>query len=114
MEVFGKERHFLLTVGAATEIASFCPNGDLSRIVELMNDSYDKSMIYIAKLIVALNKGYEQRQKFETGESNEPLTLEMVMALDMQDIAVLQREALNAFTRDSKTTVKTQSKKKTD
>ena len=114
MEVFGKERHFLLTVGAATEIASFCPDGDLSRIGELMAESYDKSMVYVSKIIVALNKGYEQRQKFETGECSEPLTIEMVMALDMQDIALLRREALSAFSRDSKTTIKTQSKKKTE
>lgn len=114
MVVFGKERHFLLTVGAAAEISALCPDGDLGRIGEILGANYDTSILSIAKVIVALNKGYEQRQKFETGEAGEPLTVEMVLALDMQDLAVLQRDALRAFTRDTKTTVKTQSKKKTD
>ena len=114
MVVFGTERHFLLTVGAASEIASLCPDGDISRIGEIMGASYDKSMVSIAKVIVALNKGYEQRQRFEGGETHDPLTVDMLMALDIADLTRLQNEALKAFSRDSKQSIKTQSKKKTE
>lgn len=114
MVVFGKERRFLLTVGASAEIAELCPDGDLSRLSEVLSAPYVQSMQSIARIIVALNKGYEQRQKFNGEEYNDPLTVDMVMSLDTDEVRELQREALSAFRRDTKTTIKTESKKKTE
>ena len=99
MLIHGKERGFALTIGATIEIAEFCPNGDISRIADaITKGGYARQMTNICKLIVALNKGYEERRAFEeAGYTPDPLTENEVRTLTTADLAILQAEAMAAF-----------------
>lgn len=114
MIIKGKERGFALTIGATIEIAEFCPNGDISRIADaITKGGYARQMTNICKLIVALNKGYEERKAFEgPGYVPDPLTERDVRALTTADLTELQAEAMAAFGRDAETTVETKPSKK--
>lgn len=117
MIIHGKERGFALTIGATIEIAEFCPNGDISRIGDaITKGGYARQMTNICKLIVALNRGYEERKAFEevgVGYVPDPLTEQEVRSLTTADLTDLQGEAMAAFGRDSETTVETKPQKKT-
>ena len=114
MIIHGKERGFALTIGATIEIAEFCPNGDISRIGDaITRGGYARQMSNICKLIVALNRGYEERKAFEeNGYVPDPLTEQEVRSLTTADLTALQGEAMAAFSRDAETTVETKPPKK--
>lgn len=112
MVIYGKERGFLMTVGASAEISALCPDGDLSRLAEVFEQPYGKQMHAVAQIIVALNKGYNNAQRFNGGEYCEPLTADMVLALDTATYQKLTAEALRAFTESVKTEVETAPAKK--
>ena len=114
MVIHGKERGFALTIGATIEIAEFCPNGDISKIGDAISrGGYARQMANICKLIVALNKGYEERRAFEeAGYIPDPITEQEVRSLTTKDLTELQGEAMAAFAQDSKTTVETKPPKK--
>ena len=114
MIIHGKDRGFALTIGATIEIAEFCPNGDISRIGDAISSGgYARQMANICKLIVALNRGYEERRAFtEAGYVPDPLTEKEVQSLTTADLTELQGEAMAAFARDSETTVETKPPKK--
>lgn len=116
MIIHGKERGFALTIGATIEIAEFCPRGDISLIGDaITKGGYAKQMSNIVKLIVALNKGYEERKAFEEpGYVPAPLTEAEVRSLTTGDLTLLQNEAMAAFGRDSEKTVETKPQKKED
>ena len=44
MIINGKDRKFLLTIGASAEISDLCPQGDLARLGEVFNQSYAKQI----------------------------------------------------------------------
>lgn len=114
MIIHGKERGFALTIGATIEIAEFCPNGDISKIGDaITRGGYARQMTNICKLIVALNRGYEEKRAFEeAGYVPEPLTEQEVRSLTTTDLTILQNEAMAAFGRDAETTVHTKPPKK--
>lgn len=114
MIIKGKERGFSLTIGATIEIAEFCPGGDISKVAyAITKGGYAKQMSNICKLIVALNRGYEERKAFEDpGYTPDPLTERDVRALTTADLTELQGEAMAAFGRDSASTVETKPPKK--
>ena len=114
MIIDGKERGFALTIGATIEIAEFCPNGDISKIGDAISrGGYARQMANICKLIVALNKGYEERRAFEeAGYIPDPITEQEVRSWTTKDLTELQGEAMAAFAQDSKTTVETKPPKK--
>lgn len=114
MIIHGKERGFCLTIGATIEIAEFCPNGDISKIGDaITKGGYAVQMSNICKMIVALNRGYEERRAFEEpGYVPDPLTEQEVRSLTTTDLTMLQGEAMVAFSRDSETTVETKTPKK--
>lgn len=114
MIIHGKERGFALTIGATIEIAEFCPNGDISRIGDaITRGGFARQMTNICKLIVALNKGYEERRAFEeAGYIPDPITEAEVRSLTTADLTVLQEAAMAAFLKDSETTVEVKPPKK--
>lgn len=114
MVIHGKERGFALTIGATIEIAEFCPNGDISRVGDaITKGGYAKQMRNIVKLIVALNRGYEEKRKFEEpGYASEPLTEAEVASLTTGELTELQVEAMAAFGQDAQSTVETKPSKK--
>lgn len=112
MVIYGKERGFLMTVGASAEISALCPDGDLSRLAEVFEQPYGKQMHAVAQIIVALNKGYNNAQRFNGGEYCEPLTADMVLSLDTETYMALTAEAMKAFNASIKTSVETAPTKK--
>lgn len=98
MEVFGKERGFMMTVGASAEIAKLCPDHRLEKWTEMLRASDDVTSIENrAALIVALNKGYETNRAYsEEGYRPDPLTVEAVLALPNKTFLQLLNEALAA------------------
>ena len=103
MEIYGKNREFLMTVGASAEVAKACPGQKLANLGQLFKASSDdvSSIEGTAKLIVALNRGYEMARSFrEPGYQPDPLTMEQVMSLDMATFRELAAEAGKAMRQD--------------
>ena len=98
MVVYGKERGFLMTVGASAEIAKRCPDRRLENWAAMLRDGDDAATIeHRAALICILNKGYElNRQYTEPGYTAEPLTAEAVLSLPSATFLALLEEALKA------------------
>lgn len=113
MIINGKERGFLLTIGASAEISDLCPQGDLSRLGEVFSQSYAKQIRVTAKLIAAMSRGYENQRHYEdpTYES-DPLTVDEIMTLDTNTFQELTHEVMQKFGADQKPTVEVEDKKK--
>ena len=112
MGINGKERGFLLTIGASAEISELCPQGDLSRLGEVFNQSYAKQIRITARLIAAMSRGYENQKHYED-PSYEPdaLTVDEIMTLDTQMFQELTHEVMQKFGSDQQPTVETEAKK---
>ena len=112
MVINGKERGFLLTIGASAEISELCPQGDLSRLGEVFNQSYAKQIRITARLIAAMSRGYENQKHYED-PSYEPdsLTVDEIMTLDTQTFQELTHEVMQKFGADQQPTVETEAKK---
>ena len=117
MIIHGKERKFLLTVQASIDVAEMCPDGDLSRIGEVLSvdSKLPKSMRMIAKMIAAMSRGFESNRKYEeAGYEPDPLTVDEIMALPMQTLKELQDEALQAFKSSVEPKIELKESKKKD
>lgn len=110
MRIYGKEVGFALTVGASAEVAAMCPGGDLNRVGELLQGDFAETAEFAAKFIVALNKGYVSKKKWE-GETAEEVCFEEIMSLDSRTFFDLQMEAMKAFGEDSEPEIETDAKK---
>ena len=106
MIINGKERNFFLTVGASCAIAELCPDGDVANISELFKGRYSKNMTNLAKFIVAMNRGYEERMHPDA-EKPDVVTVRELMALTKEEFSQAEAEAIAAYIGDSKTTVET-------
>lgn len=113
MEIYGREYGFKLTVGASARIADMCPGGELGKVGELMKGRYSKVTKVGADFIVALSEGYETARKFaEPGYVPQPLTRELLMSLDVKTFTAVQQAAMDAFSRDQRTSVEVEASKK--
>lgn len=113
MQVHGREVGFRFTVGASAKISDLCPDGDISRLGEVLEGQYGKVARDTAAVVVALSEGYEQAQSYEVpGYKPRPLAVDEVMALRMDEFARLQQAALAAWMEDSKPTVEVEPEKK--
>lgn len=113
MKIFGEEYGFALTVGASAEIADLCPDGDLSRIAEVLEGSFSKTVKFTASFISAMAKGYDDEKRYNGEEiTHRPLTVDMVLALPSDVFKEVQDAALAAFRGDMKTTVEVAPPKK--
>lgn len=106
MIIRGKERGFFLTVGAACEIADLCVDGDIQNLRRLFEGKYSQNYRNIAKFIVAMNRGYEERMHPDA-EKPDVLTVREVMALTDDEFYEAEMEAISAYANLSKTTVET-------
>lgn len=104
MIINGTERNFFLSVGASCAIADLCPDGDLANIGALFGGRMGDSMRTIAKFIVALNRGYEDRMHPDAEKPNY-VTIKELMSLSMDEFQQAEAEAFAAYRRDSKTQV---------
>ena len=113
MKIYGREAGFRFTVGASAKISDLCPDGDISRLGEVLEGQYGKVARDSAAIIAALSEGYEEACAFENpGYTPKPLTVEEVLTLRMDEFAQLQQAALAAWTEDSKPTVEVEPEKK--
>lgn len=113
MEVHGREVGFRFTVGASAKISDLCPDGDISRLGEVLEGQYGKVARDSAAIVAALSEGYEQAQAYEApGYKPVPLTVDEVMTLRVDEFARLQQAALAAWMEDSRPTVEVEPEKK--
>ena len=121
MQIYGREVGFRFTVGASAKISDLCPDGDITRLGEVLEGSYGKVVRDTAAIIVAMSEGYATALAFETfGRADiggdwippRPLTIEEVMTLRMDEFSRLQQAALAAWTEDSRPTVEVEPEKK--
>jgi hypothetical protein len=115
MKIFGEEYGFALTVGASAEIAELCPDGDLTRIGELLGGRYANMMNAAAAFVVAMATGYDNLHRYSGEEiTHPPLTVEMLKALPSKEFTEVQSAAMACFAADSKPTVEVAESKKKD
>lgn len=121
MQVHGREVGFRFTVGASAKISDLCPDGDISRLGEVLEGSYGKVVRDTAAIIVAMSEGYAAALAFETfGRADiggdwkppRPLTVDEVLSLRESEFFQLQQAALAAWTEDSTPTVEVEPEKK--
>jgi len=106
MKIFGVEYGFRFSVGAAMEIAKYCPGEKLENLTDLMNEGSAKSIELICKLAEQCSIAFEQAKAFESGEApRQHLTREMALSLEFGQMGELMKEVMAAFSADGKTTV---------
>nr|DAQ03330.1 MAG TPA: hypothetical protein [Caudoviricetes sp.] len=113
MQIYGREVGFRFTVGASAKISDLCPDGDITRLGEVLDGQYGQITRDTAAIMAALSEGYEQARSFEVpGYEPQPLTMEEVLTLRMGEFAQLQQAALTAWAEGSKPTVEVEPEKK--
>lgn len=117
MNIYGKDYGFALTIRAQQRIAELCPGQDIGRMNELFGDGKATagSIELSARLCVILSEGYEAKRCFEDLDHKfDPLTMDIVMSLEMDEFEQLQAEAQACYKRDKSPTVATEPPKKND
>lgn len=113
MKIYGEEYGFMLTVGSSAEVSDLCPDGDLTRIGEMLNGKYSDMVKFVSKFVEAMARGYDNHCRFNGEEiTHKPLTAEMVLSLQSKELKEVQAAALKAFNADTKTTVEVEPSKK--
>lgn len=121
MQVHGREVGFRFTVGASAKISDLCPDGDISRLGEVLEGGYGKMVRDTTAIIVAMSEGYAAALAFENfGRADiggdwrppRPLTVDEVLSLRESEFVLLQQAALAAWSEDSKPTVEVEPAKK--
>ena len=114
MKIFGNQYDFALTVGASAKIAEMCPDGDLSRIGEVLSgNNFSETAKNGAEIVVAMASAADAVKRFEGAPAEHPaLTVEMLFALSQADFMAAMTEAMSAFGRDSKPTIEVEPSKK--
>lgn len=114
MKLFGYEYDFALTVGASAQIADMCPDGDLSRIGEVLSgNNFSETAKNGAEIVAVMANAADAVKRFEGVSVDHPaLTVEMLFALSQADFMAAMTEAMSAFGRDSKPTIEVEPSKK--
>lgn len=112
MNIYGQEYGFKMTVGAALAVARMCPNGDLSRLEELVTGSEENALLVNVEIAAAMSKGYADAVRFETGRELPFLTKDMLLTLSPDVLADVITEAMENFQNDTATTVAVKMTKK--
>ena len=113
MQIYGREVGFRFTVGASAKISDLCPDGDITRLGEVLDGQYGQITRDTAAIMAALSEGYEQARSFEVpGHEPNPLTVDELFSLRPSEFNALQQEALASWAEDSKPTVEVEPEKK--
>ena len=114
MIINGKERGFLLSIGAFIRISEISPGGNIQRLGELANsDNAGKAMGIIAEMATVMSEAYEEAKSFNGKERETPLTKAEVLTLPLKDFQQLQESVMQAFQDGQKQTVEVEPEKKT-
>lgn len=113
MQIYGREVGFRFTVGASAKISDLCPDGDITRLGEVLEGQYGQVTRDTAAIMAALSEGYEQALSFEApGHKPDPLTVDELFSLRPSEFSALQQAALASWAEDSKPTVEVEPEKK--
>ena len=113
MQIYGREVGFRFTVGSSAKISDLCPDGDITRLGEVLDGQYGQITRDTAAIMAALSEGYEQARSFEVpGHEPNPLTVDELFSLRPSEFNALQREALASWAEDRKPTVEVEPEKK--
>lgn len=113
MKIYGREVGFRFTVGASAKISDLCPDGDITRLGEVLEGQYGQVTRDTAAIMAALSEGYEQALSFEApGHKPDPLTVDELFSLRPSEFNALQQAALAVWAEDSKPTVEVEPEKK--
>ena len=113
MQVHGREVGFRFTVGASAKISDLCPDGDITRLREVLEGQYGQITRDTAAIMAALSEGYEQARSFEMpGHEPDPLTVDELFSLRPSEFNALQQAALASWAEDSRPTVEVEPEKK--
>lgn len=100
--------NFKLTVGAAAEIADFCPDKDIAKIGDVMQ-TYPDTIKNGARFIRALNRGYIMSE--DPFGKEKVISENEILALEPDDFMALLEKAMNVFGVDRETEVEAKPKK---
>lgn len=90
MFLYGREIGLAVTVGASVKLAKLCPGKDLNRIGELLQGSQADTLESLMGIACVLSEAYEVRKAHqEPGHKANPLTMEELESLDMDEISEL-------------------------
>lgn len=113
MQIYGREVGFRFTVGASAKISDLCPDGDITRLGEVLDGQYGQITRDTAAIMAALSEGYEQARSFEVpGHEPNPLTVDELFTLRPSEFNALQQAALASWAEDRKPTVEVEPEKK--
>lgn len=105
---------FKLTVGAAAEIADFCPDKDIAKIGDVMQ-TYPDTVKNGARFIRALNRGYIMSEIAKDPKANKGLKVvseDEIFALEPDEFMSLLEKAMECFGIDKETSVEVEPTKK--
>lgn len=113
MKIRGREIKFLRTVKATVDIMSICPDENIERLPELMSGSLKVSTEVGAKIIHALNEGYEMNKHFDdpTYKPNI-ISEEEILYLDNNVYNELLASAFASIGNGAETTIEAEKPKK--
>lgn len=101
-----KEYKFMLTAGAAVELAKICPDEDIRKYGDLLTDNVIENIGVVNKLAVILSKGYADAERC-FGRNADQISEEMMMSLPFYRYIDLQNELQQTIRRDIVGTVET-------
>ena len=110
MNIYGHEYGMLYTVGAQQELAELCPDGDLSRLKEVMRGKTSERTPEAAKIPMILSDWHERAKSLQAAAGGgsytpAPLSWDVIQMLTVQEFGVLMTEAFLCMARDMGRTV---------
>lgn len=113
MKLKEQEYKFELNIQSQNEITEICPDGDFSRIQEVLGgNNITKSMNAIIQIACALNRGYEDHRKYDD-DSYEVnyLTEDKCKFLTMKEVMELSQEVIDSMNSDAQTSIEAEEMK---
>lgn len=114
MVIHGKDRKFLLTIGASADIADLCPDGDMTQIGEIFaKASFAEQVKFTIKMAIAMNRGYEENKAFEiAGYEEDVITEKELRTLTPDQLQELSSAVLAAYRGDMSGEIEAEPEKK--
>lgn len=108
MVINGKERGMEFVVQSYDEISQLCPDHDIAKLGDLLNDSA-KNVSAMIKCAIILNKAYEDHEHYKNHDY-EPdyLSEDDFRFMSLDEMKEVSRAVADAFQQGMKTTVKTE------
>lgn len=112
MLINGKQRDFLFSIGAYSKIANICPDKNILRLSEVLNEGNENLIPNFMRIAIILNEQSEHFKKYHGENYNEPLTMEELEMMSFEEFPKLTSEILSALAKGQKTEVETEGSKK--